>query len=209
MDWIALLEYAPDLADWAVTVAMGLGIAATCGLRAFLPMLAVSLLAMTGRVELHESFAFMGTWPATFLFLVATVAEIAGDKFPGVDHFMDAYGLVLKPMAATVSAAAFIAHVDPLTAVALGLIGGGASASLLGIAKAKVRALSSVSTLGLGNPVLSLGEDVVAIAAIALTVIAPLLALGCLILVAGCVVAWAGSRWAHRRAIHSLQLETD
>jgi hypothetical protein len=204
MDWFAVLEYAPHLADWTMTVLMGLGIAATCGLRAFLPMLAVNLLAMTGRVELHEAFGFMGTWPATFMFLAATIAEVAGDKFPGVDHFMDTYGLLVKPMAATVSAAAFIADVDPLTALALGLIGGGASASLLGVAKAKVRALSSVATLGLGNPVLSVGEDAAAVAGITLTVVAPMLAFGVLMFTAGCVVAWAGARRAHRRALSRL-----
>ena len=200
MDFVSLVEYGPQVADYGVTLFMGLAIAATCGLRAFLPLLAVNLLALTGRVELHESFGFLGSLPATLMFGTATIAELAGDKFPGVDHVMDAWGVVIKPAAATVAAAAFISHVDPLTAVALGLVGGGTSASVLGLAKAKVRVLSSGLTLGTGNVLLSLGEDSLVLGGLTLTVIAPMLAFGVVMFLAGCALVFVGHRRSRRRA---------
>lgn len=173
-----MMILAPELADWTLTGVMGLCIAATCGLRAFLPLLMVSILSLTGRVELNESFAFLGSWPALAMFATASVAELGGDKFPGVDHLMDACGVALKPAAATVAAGAFFAEVEPLTALALGLVGGGVSASAIGLAKAKARLWTSGLTAGLGNSVVSLGEDAIVIGGLSLTALAPMLALG-------------------------------
>lgn len=174
----SIFTVAPALADWTLTGVMGLCIAATCGLRAFLPLLMVSILALSGRVELNESFSFLGSWPALAMFATASAAEVGGDKVPGFDHFMDVCGVALKPAAATVAAGAFFADVEPLTALALGLVGGGLSASAIGLAKAKARLWSSGLTAGLGNSVISLGEDAVVIGGLSITVLAPMLALG-------------------------------
>ena len=48
--------------DWFSIVtglSMGLALAATCGLRAFLPLFGVSVLAYMGKIELAESFSWM------------------------------------------------------------------------------------------------------------------------------------------------------
>jgi hypothetical protein len=175
MDLQTALAWAPTLGHAGVTAIMGLGLAATCGLRAFLPLLAVNVLALTGMVELDGPFVFMGTWQATLMFGLATIAELSADKFPGVDHFMDAFGTVARPTAAAVAASSMVAWYDPLAAVALGLIGGATVAGGVQLVKAKVRLATSALTAGTGNWAVSLTEDAAAIGTIALAVAAPLL----------------------------------
>ena len=64
----------------------GLALAATCGLRAFLPLFTLSGLSLAGKVSLGAGYDWMGTWPAALAFGVAVVLELVGDKFPAVDH---------------------------------------------------------------------------------------------------------------------------
>jgi len=190
IDWAGMGQLAPTL---AVQMALGLCLAATTGLRTFLPLLAVNLAAMSGAMQLNESYAFVGHWGATVIFGTATVIEILGDKIIGVDHTLDAVGVAAKPIAATLLAAAVLVELDPLTAAVLGLVGGGASASVLGLLKAKVRAVASVTTAGLGNAVLSLIEDAVALVAVVVSLLLPGLAL--LLLVIG---VWMVVRYVRR-----------
>ncbi|HHO52086.1 MAG TPA: DUF4126 domain-containing protein [Deltaproteobacteria bacterium] len=173
-----LAAWTPDVIQYSLNVAMGLCLAATCGLRTFLPLLTLNILALSGSLELNESFEFAGGWPATLVFGTATLVEVVGDKVPGIDHLMDGLGLLAKPIAATILAAAVLTDLDPLLAAVLGMIGGGASASLIGVLKAKVRAVSSVSTAGMGNVVLSVGEDAAALSTVVIAALFPALAVG-------------------------------
>ena len=48
----------------ALSVALGVGLAAATGFRLFLPLLVVSIAAWAGYLPLGESFAWLGTPPA-------------------------------------------------------------------------------------------------------------------------------------------------
>jgi hypothetical protein len=117
---------------------------------------------------------------------------------------MDVIGVVLKPTAVTIAAASMIREFDPLTAVALGLVGGGAASAVVGIAKAKVRALSSLTTAGIANPVISLLEDVGAFGGVVLSVMAPAVVLGG-VGAAGVCVAWLVTRRRSARIARTMQ----
>jgi hypothetical protein len=54
--------------DIAVSVALGIGLAAATGLRVFLPLLVVSAAAYSGHLPLADSFAWLGT-PAALILL--------------------------------------------------------------------------------------------------------------------------------------------
>ena len=43
---------------------IGLGLAASCGFRVFVPLLVVSVAAESGHLTLSDSFAWVGSWPA-------------------------------------------------------------------------------------------------------------------------------------------------
>lgn len=181
--------------DLGLALALGIGLAACAGLRAWLPLLLAGGLARLGLLDLGASFQFLASNKALVLFGVATVLEIAGDKIPAVDHALDALSTVARPAAGALLAASVFGHVtDTLTAVVLGVAVGAPSALVPHAAKSGLRAASTAVTAGLANPVLSVLEDVAALALFALTVLlAPLAAL----LVLGLAfLAWR--RWRRR-----------
>ena len=111
--------------DHVTAVILGTALAATCGLRAFLPLLGIGALGAMGKLELAESFEWMSSPVALACFGTAVVFEVAADKFPGVDHVLDVAGTVVKPVAAAIASASMVTDVDPLLGVVLGLIVGG------------------------------------------------------------------------------------
>lgn len=171
------------------SVALGIGLAACAGLRAWLPLLLAGALARAGFLELGPSFRFIASNRALVLFGAATLIEIVGDKFPAVDHTLDALSTVLRPAAGTLLAASVMWQVsDPLTALALGAAIGAPSALVPHAAKSLLRAGSTALTGGLANPVLSLVEDVAAFALFVLSVVVPVLVAASLLLLAFLVV---------------------
>ncbi len=142
-------------------VAMGIGLAACTGLRAFLPLLIVGIAGRAGVVPLSDTFAWMESWPALIVFSVAVVCEILADKFPLVDHALDVVETFAKPVAGTILTAGVVTELSPLMTAVIALVFGGGIAGGVHLAKSKVRLLSTATTAGLGNPVLSTAEDAV------------------------------------------------
>ena len=165
----------PDLLSLAVQVAMGLGLAACAGLRAFLPLLVVGLAGRLELVPLSESFAWLATGPALVVLSVAVVAELLADKVPVVDHALDALGTLVKPVAGTLVAASVLTDLPPLPTAVLALCTGGAVSAGVHLTKAKVRLLSTAATAGIGNPLLSVLEDVGAVIGSVAALVVPLL----------------------------------
>ena len=163
--------------EMVLSVAMGLALAATCGLRAFLPLFAVGCLGAFGKIDLADSFAWLQQPVALIALGLAVVLEIAGDKFPVVDHFLDSAAVVIKPIAATIATASVMTDMDPMVSTLLGLVVGGTMAEGVHLVKAKLRLMSSALTATVANPLLSLFEDFVAVVATALSFLVPVLVL--------------------------------
>jgi hypothetical protein len=157
-------------------LAMGFALAATVGLRTFLPLLAGGLLARFGYVNLGDSFEWMSRTPALIVFGSAAIFEVLADKVPGLDHLLHMAETFVKPVAGTLVAASLFTSLDPMTAVVLGLVGGGTIAGAVHVAKGTTRAASTMITGGLGNPVLSILDDVLAVGGIILAFLAPIIA---------------------------------
>ena len=158
----------------------GITLAAACGLRAFLPPLALGLAARFGVLQLGPSFAWLSSDPALVALGLATVVEIAADKFPIVDHALDVAGTVLRPAAAAVVALGVLPHL-PVPIGALLAVACGAGALGVHALKAKTRLGSTALTLGHLNPLLSLAEDGVTLALTAAAVLIPLAAFALLL----------------------------
>jgi uncharacterized membrane protein len=154
---------------------MGISLSACCGIRAFIPPLAMSLLALSGYIAPASGFEWMGSWEAALAFGIAAILELLADKYPGVDHVLDAVGLVLKPAAGALVAWASLSGSDPLLAACLGIILGGGLAEGFHLVRAKLRLLSTGLTAGIANPVISMAEDAAALFGTLLSVLAPLL----------------------------------
>jgi hypothetical protein len=188
MDMASVTEFLPALA-------LAIALAASAGLRAWLPLLLASGLSRLGVLDLGPSFQFLSSNKALLLFGVATLIELVGDKIPAVDHALDVIGTPLRPAAGALLAASVLGTVsDPLTSIVLGTAVGAPSALVPHAAKSALRAASTATTGGLANPVLSFLEDAVALVTFALAVLVPLVVVALLGL-----TLYLASRWLRRR----------
>jgi len=144
--------------DIALSIALGIGLAAATGFRVFLPMLVMSAAAYTGHVQLADSFVWLGTPSALTLLGVAALAEILAYYIPGVDNLLDALATPAAFVAGTVVAAAVVTDLPPLVKWSTAIIAGGGVAGLTQSTTALLRAKSTIFTGGLGNPVVATGE---------------------------------------------------
>jgi hypothetical protein len=163
------------LATWVPTVALAVGLSATAGLRAWLPLLATGLLARFDVVTVGEHFAFLSSTPALVLFGIATILEVTADKVPVLDHALDVISSVLRPVAGTLLSAAVMWQVnDPLIALGLGLVVGAPTAAMPHAAKSVARVASTSLTAGLASPIVSAVEDALAVFMLVLAVLVPI-----------------------------------
>jgi hypothetical protein len=183
------------LAEFLPALALAIALAASAGLRAWLPLLLAGGLSRLGVLDLGSSFQFLGSNRALVLFGVATAIELVGDKIPAVDHALDVIGTPLRPAAGALLAASVLGTVtDPLTSVVLGTAVGAPSALVPHAAKAAMRAASTTVTGGLANPALSFVEDAISLLVFILAVLVPLVVVALLGL-----VLFLASRWLRRR----------
>ena len=180
--------------DLALQIAAGIGLASCAGLRAFLPLFVVGASARAGWLRLGEAFGWLGSTSALVVLGTAVVAEILADKVPVVDHFLDGVGLFVKPVAGTLVMASALSETSPLTATVLGLILGAPAATGVHLVKAKLRLLSTASTLGFANPAQSVVEDAASFAGCVLCIVVPVAALALVLLLAAVIGVRIGRR---------------
>ena len=101
------------MSDIALSLVLGIGLAAATGFRVFLPMLIVSAGAYTGHLPLAESFSWLGTSSALIMLGVATIVEILAYYIPGLDNLLDALATPAALVAGTIVSAAVMTDVPP------------------------------------------------------------------------------------------------
>lgn len=163
--------------DTLLSIALGVGLAAAVGLRVFMPLLVLSIAAYTGKLELSESFQWLGTLPALLMLAVAAVAEVAAYYIPGVDNLLDTIATPTALVAGTIAAAAVMTDLPPIVKWTTAVIAGGGAAGLTQGVTSLLRAKSTAATGGLGNPVVATGELGGALLLSLLAIVAPIVAL--------------------------------
>jgi hypothetical protein len=163
--------------DLALSIALGVGLAAATGFRVFLPMLVVSAAAYTGHLPLSENFAWLGTPSALMMLGVAALVEILAYYIPGVDNLLDALATPAAVVAGTLVSAAVITDLPPMLKWTTAIIAGGGVAGLTQGVTALLRAKSTVLTAGVGNPVIATAELGGSLLISLLALAAPLIAL--------------------------------
>lgn len=169
-----------------LSILLGLGLAAACGFRVFVPLLVMSIASRAGAgyLELGDGFAWIGTSAALITFSIATALEIAGYYIPWVDNLLDAIATPTAVIAGVVVTASAVTDVDPFLRWTLAILGGGGTAAAFQGITATARSVSSFTTGGLGNPVIATleagGSALLAVLAIVVPVVAMLLVVGLL-----------------------------
>lgn len=170
--------------DLALSVALGVGLAAAVGLRVFLPMLVMSVAAYSGHLHLSNGFAWLGTAPALLMLAIAALLEIIAYYIPGVDNLLDALATPAALIAGTVVSAAVMADLPPIVKWTTAVIAGGGAAGLTQGITSLLRLKSTTLTAGVGNHALATGELGGALGLSLLALAAPvvavaLVAIGC------------------------------
>ena len=163
--------------DTLLSIAVGIGLAAACGFRVFVPLLMLNVAALSGQLILPVGFAWMGSSYATIAFATATVAEILGYYIPWLDHVLDTIATPAAVIAGTVTTAAVITDVSPFLKWMMALIAGGGIAGLVQASTVALRAKSSLATAGAGNPIFSTLELAGAIITGLLAIFLPIIGL--------------------------------
>lgn len=136
----------------------GLGLGA--GINAYATLLVFGLVSRWQPAIFHDELArFFATTPVLIILAVLYLVEFVADKVPTVDHVWDVIHTIIRPAAGALVAWAAVSDRIPHGAVILAAVIAGGAALGAHATKATLRGASTLTTGGLGNPVLSLLED--------------------------------------------------
>ena len=188
-----------------LSICVGVGLSAACGFRVFVPLLAMSVAALSGHLALADGFEWIGTYPALIAFSVATGLEIAGYYIPWVDHLLDSIATPAAIVAGTVVSASVVTDVSPLLKWTLAVIAGGGAAGLVQGTTVVARGASTLTTGGLANPLVATLELAGAVVTSILAVLVPMLAL---VLLAALLLILGRLSFRKRRSPPRLPVQT-
>ncbi len=141
-----------------IHVLLGVSLSAACGFRIFIPFLALSIANLNGWITLSSGFEWIGSQPALIVFSVASVVEIAAYYVPWLDNMLDTIASPLAVVAGIATTASLTGDLDPIFRWTISIIAGGSVSGIIQAATASLRMLSTTTTGGLGNPVVSTAE---------------------------------------------------
>ncbi len=159
-----------------VSVCAGIGLAAACGFRVFVPLLVLSIAAILDVVPLANDFAWIATTPALIALATATVMEIAAYYVPWLDHALDVIATPAAVVAGVVTTAAVVPDISPVLRWTLAIVGGGGVAGAVQGATVLLRLKSGVTTAGVANPLVTTGETASSTVTSILSVVVPVIA---------------------------------
>ncbi len=179
----------------ALSIALGLGLAAACGFRVFVPLLVISAASHSGHLSVSGSFDWIASTPVLITLIAATVLEIAAYYIPWVDHLLDIVASPAAVVAGVVASASVITGMDPYLKWTMAVIAGGGLAGAVQVVTTGTRGFSMLTTAGFGNPIVSTAEAGGSLVLSLLAIVAPLVAIAVVIL----FLAFVTSRLAGRR----------
>lgn len=185
-----------DTLEIILSICLGVGLAAGCGFRVFVPPLALGIAVRLGLPVTDAAPAWMGSWLAIAAFGSASLLEVVAYYVPWLDNALDTIASPLAVIAGILLTAGVTSELHPAAQWTLAIVAGGGAAAVTQTATVLTRALSSAATGGLANFVVSSLEALAAIVfAFAALVFAPLAVL----LFAGAVY-WLWRALRRRRA---------
>ena len=182
--------------ETALSIALGVGLAAACGFRVFVPLLAAAVAARTGHVHLAPGFAWLASDGALVALGAATALEVLAYAVPWLDHLLDAIATPAAVAAGVVASAAVFVDLPPVVRWGAAVILGGGAAGAVQAGTVVARLKSTLFTGGAGNVVVALLELAGAALLSLLAILAPALVLLALVL-----LAWLLARAVRRRRL--------
>lgn len=178
-----------------LSLALGIGLSAACGFRVFVPFLVMSVAAQAGYLSLAPGWEWIASTPALIAFTVATILEVTAYYVPWLDNFLDTVATPAAVVAGIVATAAVVSGMSPYLTWTLAAIAGGGAAGIIQSGTVLLRGMSTATTMGTGNFVVSTSELA---GSFLLSLLSFLLPIATLFLV-GYLIVWTWQRLRRRR----------
>lgn len=169
--------------DIGLSIILGIGLAAAVGFRVFVPLLFMAIAHRMGYLNLTDGFSWLGSVPALVLLSTATFLEIIAYFIPWFDNLLDTVTTPLAFVAGTVVMASTMVDIAPWVRWTLAIIAGGGTAGLIKSGTAATMVVSTASTAGIGNPIISFVELVISSIISLLAILLPLMAMALAVLI--------------------------
>lgn len=174
---------------------IGIGLSAACGFRVFVPLLVMSVASLIGWFEPMKGFEWLAMPSVCIGLAVATVCEIGAYYIPWVDNALDTVATPAAMMAGTLTTmAASTGEMSQFASWAAAIIVGGGTASAVQLSTVAVRGVSTATTGGIANPVVSTGEWISALIVSLLSFVVPVL-----VVVVGIILMVIVIRWVRKK----------
>jgi len=191
------------------SIVLGIGLAAACGFRVFIPLLFTSMASLGGQLTLSPGFEWLGTWPVLVILAIATALEIGGYYVPWLDNLLDTIATPAAMIAGTVLTAAVVGDMEPALKWAISLIAGGGTAGTVQAITVVTRGASSVVTGGLSNPGVSTVEAGGALFTTILAILLPYVALVVVLAFILVVGSYAFRKWKRKKKLSEVSMQQE
>ncbi len=171
----------------------GIGLAASAGLNAWIPLLAIGLLdRFTNLISVPPAWHWMSNGWVLTIMAGLLVVEMIADKVPVLDSVNDAIHTFIRPTAGGIafgatSGAQTVTVQDPGTFLSthtwIPIASGAAIALGMHVMKATVRPIANMVSFGAAAPVLSVAEDATSASMSIVAIILPVLIIAFLIVI--------------------------
>jgi len=186
--------------DLYVALALGVGLAAASGFRVFIPPFLYGLATRFDLNPILVSDSGMQEWMASDVGLAvlgaAVVCELLAYYIPWLDNLLDTIASPAAVVGGVLLMSTSLGELEPALQWSLSIIVGGTTSGSVQVTTVGVRALSTASTGGLGNPIVSTMEAGACLLCTVLALLLPLLALALVLAGLG-----FGGRWLLRRRV--------
>lgn len=191
-----------DALEIALSLCLGVGLAAACGFRVFVPPLILAVAVRLSLPVADTAPGWMGSWVSIAVLAVASVLELVAYYVPWLDNALDSVASPMAVIAGILLTAGVTSGLHPAVQWTLAVIAGGGAAGLTQTATVFTRALSTAATGGLANFLVSTLEAFAAIAVAVLTLVFAPLA----VLVLALICVWFVRLWRRRRAARAARM---
>ena len=187
-----------------IGLCIGIGLSAACGFRVFVPLLVMSVASLMGWFEPMKGFEWLAMPSVCIALAVATVTEIAAYYIPWVDNVLDTIATPAAMIAGTLSTMAVSSgEMSQFASWAAAIIVGGGTAGAVQMSTVALRGVSTATTGGVGNPVVSTGEWIGALVVSVLAFVVPVL-----VVIVGIIAMIWLVRWIRRRKKQMIESQT-
>lgn len=162
----------------------GLGLATSAGLNAYIPLLAIGLLARyTDLITLPSSWAWLENGWVVVILMILLAIEMVADKIPLVDHANDIIQTFVRPTAGglafgAASGSSTVTVKDPSSFFTshqwVPIVVGILVSLTVHTAKATARPVINATTVGFGAPIASTVEDIISVFTSVIAIVLPI-----------------------------------